>query len=614
MQTTVNDAIKQLEDCLNAEGVNEFETTALVRHGEKLKEIRIALSNGKMVVKKQRADGVTMDSEPVSDLLSGFVEASDCFKDATLLVDTIAIKTGAKHYLGDEEHLCVLANAAWSNCFPQTKSSVLKIEEALIKQLEKALQTVDKFQTSIWIRDRALLRELEFTAYQDNGFNHIYLRESPHVYSGQHYRAPTIASALATIVHYIDGRELLLDTAIVFTNRINNSSIADEEAAGNDPLNKLILNVWAAIAGTTDYTREAKLKPKVARNTIGRAMLLDYLAVGRIGVQSWNSTPEKVTCCFTFDELDLSNYDLTALKFGATKFRQCNFGKATMPKVEAQGTDLSRSAFRSANLSGSVFTRATLDGADFGNANLKKSKFRKCCLKEVSFAGAQLQNTDFTESDIRGADFSSCDLETCKFSKATYDESTKFPSDYSTPGDLRWSGTGPDPVKLLLLQQIDEKPSSFGFPKFLELIKSDFDSARVSKALTMLKKDRFQLFCEQNDSGVWGIIKSQTDEDLLYACKLGTEGTFACCTQNLNPCGGLRGALCKHILCLVIGLTKASEMDPAATARRVIASLRESATLDKDRMAALFLRYAGAQNGELDWRPTETLPEDYYAF
>ena len=25
------------------------------------------------------------------------------------------------------------------------------------------------------------------------------------------------------------------------------------------------------------------------------------------------------------------------------------------------------------------------------------------------------------------------------------------------------------------------------------------------------------------------------------------------------------------------------------------------------------LRYRGAQAGEVDWRPTETVPEDYYA-
>ena len=30
-------------------------------------------------------------------------------------------------------------------------------------------------------------------------------------------------------------------------------------------------------------------------------------------------------------------------------------------------------------------------------------------------------------------------------------------------------------------------------------------------------------------------------------------------------------------------------------------------------MSAIFLRYKGAEAGEIDWRPTETIPEDYYS-
>ena len=36
--------------------------------------------------------------------------------------------------------------------------------------------------------------------------------------------------------------------------------------------------------------------------------------------------------------------------------------------------------------------------------------------------------------------------------------------------------------------------------------------------------------------------------------------------------------------------------------------------LDKDVMSEAILRYKGAEAGEIDWRPTETVPEDYYAF
>jgi len=37
----------------------------------------------------------------------------------------------------------------------------------------------------------------------------------------------------------------------------------------------------------------------------------------------------------------------------------------------------------------------------------------------------------------------------------------------------------------------------------------------------------------------------------------------------------------------------------------------KKSVLDKDLMSATFLRYKGAEAGEADWRPTETIPEDY---
>jgi hypothetical protein len=73
--------------------------------------------------------------------------------------------------------------------------------------------------------------------------------------------------------------------------------------------------------------------------------------------------------------------------------------------------------------------------------------------------------------------------------------------------------------------------------------------------------------------------------------------------------------LCKHLLVLLIGITKAGELSPASACEWVLASRRfRNANLDKDIMSATFLRYKGAEAGELDWRPTETMPEDYYAF
>jgi hypothetical protein len=40
---------------------------------------------------------------------------------------------------------------------------------------------------------------------------------------------------------------------------------------------------------------------------------------------------------------------------------------------------------------------------------------------------------------------------------------------------------------------------------------------------------------------------------------------------------------------------------------------RQGPTFDKEAMTATFLKYKGVEAGEADWRPTETVPEDYYA-
>ena len=136
----------------------------------------------------------------------------------------------------------------------------------------------------------------------------------------------------------------------------------------------------------------------------------------------------------------------------------------------------------------------------------------------------------------------------------------------------------------------------------------------MDKVRAMLRADRFQLFSEVDDNHVTGVVKSQTDHSLFYACKLEKSGRYMCCTQNLNVCGGLRGKPCKHLLVLLVGLAQGQQLNPDVAVRWAKATQGKKATLDKDAMSATFIRYKGAEAGEVDWRPTETIPEDYYAF
>jgi hypothetical protein len=150
-------------------------------------------------------------------------------------------------------------------------------------------------------------------------------------------------------------------------------------------------------------------------------------------------------------------------------------------------------------------------------------------------------------------------------------------------------------------------------PKLIKQLDKSTGDGRMEKVMKMLRAERFQLFSEVLDDHVTGVVKSQTDPSLFYACKLTAEGSFMCCTQNLNVCGGLRGKPCKHLLVLVVGLAQAGGADADTLSRWTKASAGKKPALDKDAMSATFVKYKGAEAGEIDWRPTETIPEDYYA-
>ena len=149
---------------------------------------------------------------------------------------------------------------------------------------------------------------------------------------------------------------------------------------------------------------------------------------------------------------------------------------------------------------------------------------------------------------------------------------------------------------------------------FLKALEVRIEKPKIDKATKMLKASGFKLFNDVTDEQMTGVVKSQTDPDLVYACRVMHDGQYACCTQNLNICGGLRGSICKHLLVLIIGLVQAGELDPTTIDAWIAKTHHVKPELDKEVMGSIFIKYKGAEAGEVDWRPTETVPEDYYAF
>jgi hypothetical protein len=232
---------------------------------------------------------------------------------------------------------------------------------------------------------------------------------------------------------------------------------------------------------------------------------------------------------------------------------------------------------------------------------------------------ADLTNCDLKKAKLIQSDLIAVDLSTCKidektdFSAAKYDETTKLPQEFPQWRQLHWRGTGPDPYREML-DALLASPQEIEFEDFLQYMQWNFDFSKVQKAISMMKKEKFQLFAEVNSENVVAVIKSETDPDLVYASLLDHDGVFSCCTQNLKVCGGLKGALCKHHLLMLMGLVKYKELNANVATRWALKTLGATQKLNKDAATHVFIKYKGAEAGEIDWRPIETIPEDYYSF
>jgi hypothetical protein len=157
-----------------------------------------------------------------------------------------------------------------------------------------------------------------------------------------------------------------------------------------------------------------------------------------------------------------------------------------------------------------------------------------------------------------------------------------------------------------------------GWDQFASRVQDVTDGAKLYNALRMLRSEKFQLYAEVHPGHVCGVVRSQSSATRVYACRLAADGRYSCCTQNLIQCVVSRGSPCKHLLVLVVGLVKAGQLDRATALEWLGKARRMGLTADgykpdKEVVTATFLKYKGVEAGEVDWRPTETLPEDFYA-
>ena len=358
----------------------------------------------------------------------------------------------------------------------------------------------------------------------------------------------------------------------------------------------IVVQAWYEATGqpipTIDVLKQAEKESK-AKKKAGDEEIIEGLRDGS-GIDKFNKMSDQKKSL-----LNLSKIDLSGCNLAGVKFEKC--GK------------LSEANFSNADLTGADLNNTSLMDCDFSNAKLTGANLLSTQCKDTNFANADLTGANLQNADIRGANLSGATLDKVEWNYGPkFDHETKWPKGFKIPMELEWKGVGPDP-RLVPSKSEKKLPKPTDFPAFLERLKNATDTAKLDKALKMLKAERFNLFAKVSDAEMVGVVKSQSDPDLVYSCRLASDGSYSCCTQNLNVCGGLRGSPCKHLLVLIVGLTKAGELDPATAHEWSQSTRGRKAELDKDAMTETLLQYKGAEAGEIDWRPTETLPEDFYA-
>lgn len=145
-------------------------------------------------------------------------------------------------------------------------------------------------------------------------------------------------------------------------------------------------------------------------------------------------------------------------------------------------------------------------------------------------------------------------------------------------------------------------------------LRSLTDAGRMKRALKMLQAERFQLYLDVTDEHLVGIVKSQTGASRFYSSRLHADGDYWCCGYDLSECMGLQGRFCKHLIVLALGAVQGGEIDAATVEGWLGAAATRGPKKEEQAASDTILRYRSAEAGELDWRPTETLPEDFYAF
>ncbi len=348
----------------------------------------------------------------------------------------------------------------------------------------------------------------------------------------------------------------------------------------------------------------------------GDASPVDWPAAfraGADGLRRWKQLKSAERREVDLSGADLGGLDLTRANFSGQTACRASFAGATLARAELATGHFEGANFAKADLQGARLARARAIGATFAGARLAGADLTRGQFVGATFAGAALAGAILKDGDLELVDFTGADLAGAQLEGASFDEQTRWPAGFAIPANLIFAGKGIDPR----LRPSGPTAATPALTVLIARLYSVMDDGLRKRTLDMLKSGRNQLYADVGPGHVRGIVLSQRQDDLLYSCVLTAGGAYICCAQDLSPCMGLRNKPCKHLLVLLLGLARSGKLDVAAVDRWVAVAATKRPVLNdetRNHVADNLLQYKGMQAGEVDWRPTETIPEDFYSF
>ena len=128
-----------------------------------------------------------------------------------------------------------------------------------------------------------------------------------------------------------------------------------------------------------------------------------------------------------FTSCDLSNTDLSEIKFIDCEFISCNVSLVKLSKTVFRDVQ-----FVNCKMLGLLFYNGSEFGLSFSfdNCNLDHSSFYKTKIKKTVFKNSQLQEVDFTDCDLANSSFENCNLGKARFEN-TILEKVDFRTSYN---------------------------------------------------------------------------------------------------------------------------------------------------------------------------------------